>query len=174
MKLANASQDAGLHNLIQRLTMIGRRHPRTAGLTDKIIEKRAEMWRFIKFAIVGASGTVVDFSVLNLMHLVFGASLFLSNTISFSVAVVNNFIWNRLWTFPESRQRPFGKQLLQFGAVNVVGLAINQAVFLSLNHYVFEPWLGQLGYNLAKACAIVLVLFWNFGVNRIWTYKGIH
>ena len=58
--------------------------------------------------------------------------------------------------------------------VNVVGLVINQTVFLTLNHFLFEPWLGGLGYNVAKACAIIVVLFWNFGINRIWTYKGIH
>jgi len=172
--LTNTSENVELHPLVNRLAAIGRSHPRTADLTDQMIKNRKEMWRFIKFAIVGASGTVVDFSVLNLVHLAFGAGLFLSNTISFSVAVMNNFIWNRLWTFPESQQRPFGKQLLQFVAVNVVGLVINQSVFLSLNHYVFEPWLGELGYNVAKACAIIVVLFWNFGINRIWTYKGIH
>jgi len=30
-----------------------------------------------------------------------------------------------------------------------------------------------LGYNVAKAIAIIVVLFWNFGVNRVWTYRGI-
>ena len=46
-------------------------------------------------------------------------------------------------------------------------------VFKSVNHYVTEPLIGPLGYNVAKAIAIVIVLFWNFGINRIWTYKGI-
>ena len=160
--------------MVTRLATIGRKHPRTTPLTNKLVENQQELWRFIKFAIVGFSGTVVDFTVLNIVHLMFGASLFMSNIVSFSVAVVNNFIWNRLWTFPESKERPFGTQLLQFGAVNVVGLVINQTVFLTLNHFLFEPWLGELGYNVAKACAIIVVLFWNFGINRVWTYKGIH
>jgi putative flippase GtrA len=160
--------------MVTRLATIGRKHPRTTSLTNKLVENQQELWRFIKFAIVGFSGTVVDFTTLNIVHLMFGASLFMSNIISFSLAVVNNFIWNRLWTFPESKERPFGTQLLQFGAVNVVGLVINQTVFLTLNHFLFEPWLGELGYNVAKACAIIVVLFWNFGINRIWTYKGIH
>jgi len=132
-----------------------------------------EFVRFIKFAIVGTSGAVVDFGVLNLLHLVFGFSKFWANTCSFTLAVINNFTWNRLWTFPESRERPLRSQLAQFALVNVAGLAINQVVFLSLDRYVFEPWLGPLGYNVAKAIAIIVVLFWNFGVNRIWTYRGI-
>ncbi|MDH7490518.1 MAG: GtrA family protein [Anaerolineae bacterium] len=134
---------------------------------------RKEFVRFIKFAIVGTSGAVVDFGILNLLHLVFGFSKFWANTCSFSLAVVNNFTWNRLWTFPESRERPLRGQLAQFALVNVAGLAINQVVFLSLDRYVFGPWLGPLGYNVAKAIAIIVVLFWNFGVNRVWTYRGI-
>lgn len=132
-----------------------------------------EFGRFIKFATVGTSGAVVDFGVLNLLHLVFGFSKFWANACSFTLAVINNFTWNRLWTFPESRERPPKSQLAQFALVNVAGLAINQVVFLSLDRYVFGPLLGPLGYNVAKAIAIIMVLFWNFSVNRVWTYRGI-
>jgi len=171
--VTNVTNDLNLHPLLARLAAIGHAHPRTARLTDVAIHNRRELKRFIKFAIVGAIGTVVDFTTLNILHLAFGLSLPVANTISFCLAVISNFTWNRLWTFPESRQRPLGTQLLKFGAVNLVGLVINQVVFLGLNHYVFEPWLGELGYNVAKAIAIIVVLFWNFGINRIWTYKGI-
>ena len=135
-------------------------------------ENRTEMVRFVKFSVVGAFGAVVDFSILNLGIQVFGLAKWLANTFSFSAAVLSNFTWNRLWTFPESRERPLIPQLGQFFAVNVMGYLINQAVFLSLDHFVFSPW-GTLGYNISKAIAIGVVLFWNFGINRIWTYKGI-
>ncbi|MCD6519612.1 MAG: GtrA family protein [Anaerolineae bacterium] len=135
-------------------------------------ENRTEMVRFVKFSVVGAFGAVVDFSILNLGIQVFGLAKWLANTFSFSAAVLSNFTWNRLWTFPESRERPLIPQLGQFFAVNVMGYLINQAVFLSLDHFVFRPW-GTLGYNISKAIAIGVVLFWNFGINRIWTYKGI-
>jgi len=115
----------------------------------------------------------VDFAVLNLMHLKFGLPLGWANAISFSAAVVSNFSWNRLWTFPESRQRPLGRQLAQFALVNVIGLAINTALLLVLDQFlsraIAEPW----SYNLAKAFAIAVVLFWNYFVNRAWTYRGI-
>jgi putative flippase GtrA len=131
-----------------------------------------EMVRFAKFGIVGAIGAVVDFSVLNLGIQVFGLAKWLANTFSFSAAVLSNFTWNRLWTYPESREDPLGPQLLQFTLVNVVGYVINQAIFLSLDRYLFVGW-GAWGYNLAKAIAIGVVLFWNFGINRIWTYRNI-
>jgi putative flippase GtrA len=168
------TENAQLHPLLNRLVRLGKSNARTAGVTNAVMKNRREVARFLKFAVVGGIGTVVDFSTLNLMHLVFGLPLVTANTISFCLAVISNFTWNRLWTFPESRQRSLWTQLGQFAAVNVVGLAINQTVFLSLNHYVFEPRLGPLGYNVAKAVAIIIVLFWNFAINRIWTYKGIH
>ena len=132
-----------------------------------------DLVRFLKFASVGVVGMAVDFAVLNLMHLKFGLPLGWANAISFSAAVVSNFSWNRLWTFPESRQRPLGRQLAQFALVNVIGLAINTALLLVLDQFlsraIAEPW----SYNLAKAFAIAVALFWNYFVNRAWTYRGI-
>jgi putative flippase GtrA len=146
--------------------------------------------RFVKFALVGLLGAVVDFAVLNVMKRLFetiglGESLSTSldprqiqlaaaNTISFSLAVLSNFTWNRLWTFPESRERPLGPQLLQFSVVNIIGLGINTVLLLVMDHFVFQPLVSdRMSYNLAKAFAIGVVLFWNYGANRMWTYRGI-
>ena len=132
-----------------------------------------EFVRFLKFATVGAIGMVVDLTVLNVMHKVFGLPLLVANTISFTTAVISNFTWNRLWTFPESRERPVGSQLGKFTLVNMIGLAINNLVlwlaFQMTQQIVPDPW----DYNLAKVLAIGVVLFWNYFVNRAWTYKGI-
>ena len=137
-----------------------------------VVANRREVDRFVRFGLVGTLGTVVDLSVLNALILGLGMAKFWANTFSFSTAALSNFAWNRLWTFPESRQRAFSRQLGQFFAVSAAGYTINQALFLSLDRWVFGGW-GTLGYNVAKAVAIVVVLFWNFGVNRIWTYRGL-
>ncbi len=135
---------------------------------------QSELSRFVKFAIVGAFGAVVDFGVLNLMILMFGWPKFFANLLSVSCAILSNFIWNRLWTFPESRERSFHSQFGQFAAVNLVGLVINQAIFLGLDALLFSHLFNPpVDYNLAKASAIIVVLFWNFGANRRWTYRGI-
>ena len=146
--------------------------------------------RFLKFSVVGMLGTVIDFGGLNLLILTFGFSKILANTCSFTVAVINSFIWNRLWTFHEARDRPIGPLLVQFFLVSVGGLLLNQAIFLSLDAWVLgeagalaAPMatlaLGiglahyKLAYNLSKAIATIIVLFWNFGANRLWTFRGI-
>ena len=144
-----------------------------ATLAEFIRSNHKELVRFVKFALVGTIGAMVDFSILNLMHKVFNWSLPASKSLSFTCAVLSNFTWNRLWTFPESRERPIRTQLLQFALVNVIGLGINILVLVNLaalfSHFIPDPF----DYNLANAIAIIIVLFWNFGINRIWTYKGI-
>jgi putative flippase GtrA len=134
---------------------------------------RKEFVRFVKFGIVGAIGAVIDFAILNLMHGYFGWPLLWANTLSVSVAIVSNFTWNRLWTFPESRSRRKREQLPQFALINFIGLGINNIIVVGLTavfaHFIPNPW----NYNLAKAIAIGVVLFWNFGANRLWTYRGL-
>jgi putative flippase GtrA len=149
-----------------------------------------EVTRFLKFSVVGTLGTVIDFGLLNLLILTFGFSKGLAKTCSFTVAVINSFIWNRLWTFREARDRPIGPLLIQFFLVSVGGLLLNQAIFLSLDAWVlgeagvlatpmaalaFNIGLAhyKLAYNLSNAVATIIVLFWNFGANRLWTFREI-
>lgn len=164
--------------------------PLIGPIWTKLLSNPKELERFIKFAIVGVIGMVVDFVVLNIMKLIFESiglgeswnvslephkiQLAAANTISFSVAVLSNFTWNRLWTFPESRERPIGSQLAQYTIINVLGWGINTVLLIVMDQYVFQLFVSErLSYNLAKAFATGVVLFWNFGMNRIWTYKGI-
>lgn len=134
---------------------------------------RKEFTRFVKFGIVGTLGAVIDFTLLNLFHKGLGWPLLLANTVSVSVAIISNFTWNRLWTYPESRTRRKRQQLPQFALINIVGLGINNLIVVGLtalfSPYIPDPW----NYNLAKAIAIGVVLFWNFGANRLWTYRGL-
>ncbi len=132
-----------------------------------------EVHRFVKFALVGALGAIIDFGLLNILHGTYHWDLFWANTISTGAAIMSNFVWNRLWTFPESRSRKKRKQLPQFFLVNIIGLFLNTLIVVGLNA-VLLPLVGTpLSYNIAKVIAIGLTLFWNFGVNRIWTYRGL-
>lgn len=157
---------------VSRLAVRLYSRPRWRRLYVKLVANRRELTRFAKFASVGVIGTVVDFTVLNLLILFFDFSKFWANTCSFTAAVLSNFVWNRLWTFPESRERSLVPQLVQFALVSLGGYVINQVIFLGLDSLYFHAW-GTLGYNVSKAIAILVVLFWNFAINRVWTYRGI-
>ncbi len=138
--------------------------------------KEAE--RFIKFAIVGTIGFVVDFGTLIILKEVFNFPTLVANTISFSAAVISNFTFNRYWTYPDSRSKNLWVQMSQFFAVNIVGLLINNSILFFMEG-VFNGWLtlvpvlADRGYIFAKMVATIVVLFWNFFVNRYWTYSDV-
>ncbi len=142
-----------------------------------------EKSRILRFGIVGAVGTVVDFGIFNILLHFTTIQPIIASAISFSCAVVNNFILNRIWTFPDARQKTIIKQLVQFGFVSVIGLIIRTPIFAfseklytSLTHqwlpdFFITPY--DLSHNLALATAIVIVMVWNFIANRYWTFNEI-
>jgi len=152
--------------------------------------KQREIVRFYKFSVVGIIGAVVDFATYNLMIKAVHLSPEVASVIALATAIVSNFVWNRYWTYPDSRSKPVVKQFVQFFVVNIAGLVINTAIF-----YASDRWfLGEVGllagpvgalalaigmahfdlaYNGAKVIATGVVLFWNFFVNRIWTFRHV-
>lgn len=147
-----------------------------------LVKDSRERQRFLKFAIVGAIGFGVDFAVFNLVRNVFGLGAVSANVVSFAVAVTSNFLLNRYWTFPDSRSKPLAQQLGQYALVNLVGLGIRTAIFavihqpyVTLFDHIPLPFLPEhfLGENLALATVVVIVMFWNFFVNRYWTYNDV-
>jgi putative flippase GtrA len=56
--------------------------------------------------------------------------------------VISNFLWNRYWTYPESRSKPIGRQMTQFFVLNLMGLGINLIVLASWTR-VATPIVGS-------------------------------
>jgi putative flippase GtrA len=149
-----------------------------------IITNPRERTRFLRFAVVGAIGAVVDFGVMNLLVNLLAAPLVLAGTISFIAAVLSNFTWNRFWTYPDSRSKPLLRQLIQFTVINVIGLGIRVPLLAGLEPLMFRlfnslpfqlPFFTPkfLGENFTLAIAVVVVMFWNFFANRYWTYSDV-
>lgn len=149
-----------------------------------IITNGQERTRFIRFLVVGTIGAVVDFGVMNLLVKFFSMPLVWAGTISFICAIISNFFWNRYWTYPDSRSKPIVRQLVEFSIVSVIGLAIRVPILALLEPITYAlfsslpfdlPFFTAefLSDNLTLAIAIVIVLFWNFFVNRYWTYKDV-
>ncbi len=148
-----------------------------------ILNNARERTRFIRFAIVGSIGFLVDFLTFNLFRSGLGISPEISSIFSFLIAVASNFIWNRYWTYPDSRSKPIIGQLFQFIIVNVAGLGIRTIVFILIMKplvSLFEilsislPLKADiLGENLSLAIVVIIIMFWNFFINRYWTYGDI-
>jgi putative flippase GtrA len=148
------------------------------------VSDRKERGRFFRFAIVGAIGSVVDFGVFNLVTQLTPITAVVASVISFVAAVVSNFTWNRLWTYPDARSKHISKQLGQFVVVSVVGLAIRTPLFAGLEHLltdVLTPVVPKdffvgpvfIAHNMSLAVAILVVMMWNFFANRYWTYSDV-
>ncbi|MEO6062762.1 MAG: GtrA family protein [Thermoflexales bacterium] len=133
-----------------------------------------EIKRFIKFAVTGGVGLVIDYIVLNILAHVLDVPSPIAIAVAFVCAALNNFIWNRLWVYPESRSQPKRKLLPVFMAVNAMGLGINELTLL-----VLELPLGALfgsaffGLNVTKAIGAAIVMVWNFIVNRLVTFRSV-
>jgi putative flippase GtrA len=148
-----------------------------------IITNPTERTRFLKFMVVGAFGAVIDFGTANALAHFLNMPLVFAGTISFTCAVISNFIWNRYWTYPDSRSRQLHHQLAMFFVVNVVGVAIRipilnfaepplQTFFAGARFLKsFSP--EFLARNLTLAIAVGIVMLWNFFVNRYWTYNDV-
>lgn len=135
---------------------------------------QGEIARFLRFAIVGASGTVIDFAILTFLKQIAGLPTLPANTLSFSAGLINNFTWNRLWTYADARRtKPAWVQFGQFAIVSLIGVLISNTLVLLL-----EAPLGALigapalGYMPAKVAATAVVMVWNFSANRLWTFQS--
>jgi putative flippase GtrA len=149
-----------------------------------ILKNKKELDRFFRFAIVGTIGAVIDLGFFNLFTGVFGLPALAAQALSFLLAVISNFLWNRFWTYPDSRNKPITRQLVQFFVVSVIGLTIRTLIFDALEKslvwvasnivssgFVISP--VTLGHNMALATVIIIIMFWNFFVNRFWTYNDV-
>jgi putative flippase GtrA len=143
-----------------------------------IITNPKERTRFFRFA-------VVDFGTFNLLTNFADFSVVWASVISFIAAIISNFTWNRYWTYPDSRSKPIGRQLIQFSVVSIIGLVIRTPLIALLepqfnrifSDFAFLPisflTAEFLANNLALAIAVIVVMFWNFFINRYWTYSDV-
>jgi dolichol-phosphate mannosyltransferase len=134
--------------------------------------------RYVKFGVVGASGTVVNMTVLYLCHNYLFDGLeadlgkpYLSLAVAIAVATLNNFSWNRLWTWADRRadasseQAPPGflSQLFKYAIASWFGIGVQYVLTLWWSHFMH--------YLLANVLAIVVASVSNFLANDRWTFK---
>lgn len=122
---------------------------------------------FVRFCIVGTSGTLIDTAMLYLLSdpSTLGWGLTRSKIIAAELALTNNFIWNDRWTFGKltSHQSGFRQRFRRFVKFNLlcsVGIIMN-LIILNIGFNVFH-----MNRYIANLSAILLVTFWNYNTNR--------
>lgn len=129
-----------------------------------ISQKFIKFIPFIKYCIVGVSGTIIDVLSLYIFVEYFKIPLIPAATLSFILAVINNFLLNKIWTF-QNKSKNYKKLFIKFLFISIIGLGINNSL-LYLFTNIFGIW-----YIFSKLLTSGFVLSWNFLANNFWTFK---
>jgi putative flippase GtrA len=126
--------------------------------------RRPHNWvQLVKFCTVGASGYVVNLCVFALCVEGIGMHHLAGATAAFVVAVLNNFWWNRHWTF-RARSGRAGFQAARFFTVSVVAFLFAASILELLVSVAEMPELP------AQAISIVMATPLNFIGNKMWSF----
>lgn len=162
-------------------------------------KKIAVIYQIAKFGIIGVSNVLVDLGVLALVTFLFSTKFDInSNTaiigvvtfyslfkaISFIVANISSYFWNKYWTFDQGKKQQTKSEFLQFFAVSLVGFLINVTVAsiafkliassylsaLPIKISLSDIQLAQIG-TLSAAVGSIVGLAWNFIGYKLWVFK---
>jgi dolichol-phosphate mannosyltransferase len=151
----STSEQAALQAADPRIGVIRRIHHGT---------RKQDNWlQLLRFGIVGGSGYVVNLVVFAVLAGALDVHHIAAAIGAFCVAVINNFWWNRHWTF-DARDGHAGFQAARFFTVSLIGLGVN---LILLELFVSTVELPELP---AQALAVALTLPVNFIGNKLWTF----
>jgi putative flippase GtrA len=126
---------------------------------------------FVRFALVGAAGYVVDTGVLafdtDILHLDFAAG----RAFSIFIAMCCTWLGNRYLTFPERRARTLSgaaQEWLKFVGATLLGAIVNYGTSLALVHFAPEPFSNKYA---AQACGVLVGLVFNFTLSKKLVFK---
>lgn len=120
--------------------------------------------QLFKFGLVGGSGYLINLAVFAFLTGILDVHHIAAAIAAFAVAVTNNFLWNRHWTF-SAASGAARFQAPRFFAVSVASLGLNLAVLQLL---ISSAGVGDL---TAQAIAVAVAMPFNFVGNRLWTFS---
>lgn len=136
---------------------------RVRARAGRALRRPANWLQLVKFSVVGATGYVINLVVYTVMLRGAGFHYLTAAACSFLVAVTDNYIWNRVWTFRGDRGH-VAHQGLRFLVVSLIALGAN----LLILHALVAAGLNKV---LAQAIAVVLVTPLNFIGNKLWSFR---
>jgi dolichol-phosphate mannosyltransferase len=130
---------------------------------------RESFERIVRFAVVGASGVVVNQGLLMLLHGHFGWPLPLASAVAIEVSILTNFALNSRWTWNidlGGSLRSWVWKAIQYHAATVLSaFAGNGTVLLSLV-YLFD-----VDYRIANLLGIIVGSALNFAAGEFWVFR---
>jgi putative flippase GtrA len=131
------------------------------------VRKPHNWLQLIRFAGVGVTGYVVNLAVFALCVHGAGIDYKVAAVIAYVVSVINNFWWNRHWTFSHSKRETHPvEQGLKFFAVSLVTFGFSYVVLISL---VDGAGLDKV---IAQAISIAAAMPLNFMGQKLWSFRA--
>ncbi len=155
---------------------------------SQILQRRG-LRQFVKFCLVGALSTLVNLGVLYVLVEIAHIRQFFPSenigravavSIAFLVSVANGYYWNSRWTFRQTDSNGQHRRMVQFLVTNVVGLLLNVVIATTVASrtpafvlQALSPYLKRdPAVFVGTAAATMIVVFWNFTVNKYWTFRS--
>ncbi|RJQ37807.1 GtrA family protein [Candidatus Parcubacteria bacterium] len=126
------------------------------------------VYQLTKFLLVGGQNFLIDLGVLNLLiastGIEQGTEIVVFKAVSFVVAVIASFFWNKFWTFRSLSVERAGFQFFEFFIVSAIGLGINTGSFALANNVVGAQYglSPEAWANVSAGIAAIIGLMWNF------------
>lgn len=129
-------------------------------ITD-LLEKFPVVYQFLRFGCIGVLNTALNFLILNTiskyLNITQGFSLGAIDVLSFSIAIIQSYLWNRTWTFGTETGVSLFKNFIRLILVGTLGAV---AVILVLfGSHAFAPWYFYFG--LLVAYLILESIMWK-------------
>ena len=123
---------------------------------------------FLQFAVVGASGVVVNLGFFTLF-LMAGLNKYIASPIAIEISIISNFLLNNFWTFRSRKTKDRIRiKGLKFNAVSFLALGVSYGTFVALSIFFpdEQPQLHQL-------VGIIPATLLNYFLNSYWTFKEV-
>lgn len=137
-------------------------------IASLLARKIPVIFQIAKFFLVGAFNTLIDLGLLNLLMWGFavtvgwGYSFF--KAISFTLAAVNSYLWNKFWTFRKKETKAGPKEFLKFYIITGIGFFLNVGIAsLIVNAIGLQFGIAEKAWaNIGAIIAVICVATWNF------------
>ena len=126
----------------------------------------ANWFQLVRFSVVGGTGYVINLVVYSALVEGFSVHYIPAAMLAFCVAVTNNFLLNRHWTFKATHGRATF-QAPRFLAVSLIALGFNLLVLELL------VGLGGLHKIVGQAAAVLAATPLNFTGNKLWSFRRL-
>jgi putative flippase GtrA len=118
--------------------------------------------KFLKYGIVGCTGLIVDMGVFYLLHKMFGVNYIVTNIISSSLGVVNNFILNSLFTFKVKDK--LMTRFISFYLIAIVGMILSSGLLaMMIDGFKMDSM-------VSKMISVLIVAVFQYFLNKKLTF----